>query len=237
MTVLYLIRHGQASFGADDYDRLSALGEHQCRLLGAHLRRTQPGMDAAYAGCLKRHRDTAGRSGLFVRGAGPDELAALDEYDYTNIIRAYLPRFMAKAGPGRAISREELLGNHQLFELAFRFMVRAWMNNESHDHEAFETWQEFCRRVRGGLRLILESHSPRSRIAVFTSGGVISAALRQVLGLSNKRTLSINWTIYNSSVTQLYYGRSGRHEDALVLGFNNIAHLEAAGDRGLITFR
>ena len=129
MTVLYLIRHGQASFGADDYDRLSALGEHQCRLLGAHLRRTQPGMDAAYAGCLKRHRDTAGRSGLFVRGAGPDELAALDEYDYTNIIRAYLPRFMAKAGPGRAISREELLGNHQLFELAFRFMVRAWMNN------------------------------------------------------------------------------------------------------------
>jgi broad specificity phosphatase PhoE len=144
---------------------------------------------------------------------------------------------MAKAGPGRAISRDELLGNHQLFELAFRFMVRAWMNNESHDHEAFETWQEFCRRVRGGLRLILESHSPRSRIAVFTSGGVISAALRQVLGLSNKRTLSINWTIYNSSVTQLYYGRSGRHEDALVLGFNNIAHLEAAGDRGLITFR
>ena len=58
-----------------------------------------------------------------------------------------------------------------------------------------------------------------------------------MLGLSNKRTLSINWTIYNSSVTQLYYGRSGRHEDALVLGFNNIAHLEAAGDRGLITFR
>jgi broad specificity phosphatase PhoE len=237
MTVLYLIRHGQASFGADEYDQLSALGAHQSRLLGTHLRRTQPGMNAAYSGCLNRHRDTAGHSGLLANGAGPTELEALDEYDYMNVIRAYLPRFVARAARGRNISREELLGNRRLFELAFRFMVRAWMNNESHDHEEFETWQEFCRRVRGGLRIIVESHPPGSRIAVFTSGGVISAALRQVLGLSNKRTLSINWTIYNSSVTQLYYARSARHEDALVLGFNNIAHLEAAGDRALITFR
>jgi hypothetical protein len=47
----------------------------------------------------------------------------------------------------------------------------------------------------------------------------------------------MNWSIYNASVTQLYYGRSQRHEDALLLGFNNVAHLELAGGRELVTFR
>ena len=37
MGVLYLIRHGQASFGTDDYDRLSDLGHEQSRLAGRHL--------------------------------------------------------------------------------------------------------------------------------------------------------------------------------------------------------
>ena len=45
------------------------------------------------------------------------------------------------------------------------------------------------------------------------------------------------WIFINGMIEQLYYGRSARHENALVLGFNNIAHLEAAGDRALITFR
>ena len=237
MTVLYLIRHGQASFGARDYDQLSALGRRQSALLGEHLRRTQPPLDAIYAGSLRRHRDTAGLSGLLPEGDEPKRLDALDEYDYMGVIRAYLPAFMAQVGDERGITEKDILARPQLFEIAFRFMVRAWMNSEPHDQEAFESWRAFCGRVEDGLRSIVDDNGPRAKIGVFTSGGVISAALRQVLGLSNKRTLSINWTIYNSSVTQLYYGRSGRHEDALVLGFNSIAHLETAGDKGLMTFR
>ncbi len=237
MTVLYLIRHGQASFGAADYDRLSELGSRQAALLGDHLRRTQPALDAIYAGSLRRHRDTAAHSGLLPEGSEPERLEALDEYDYMGVIRAYLPAFMARAGADRGIQEKDVLSRPELFEVAFRFMVRAWMNDEPHDQEAFESWREFCGRAMKGLRTIRERQGPRARVGIFTSGGVIAAALRRVLGLSNRRTLSLNWTIYNSSVTQLYYGRSDRHEDALVLGFNSIAHLETAGDRDLITFR
>lgn len=237
MTVLYLIRHGQASFGAEDYDRLSALGARQAALLGAHLRRTQPAMDAFFSGHLRRHRDTAGHSALLPDGGEPQALDAFDEYDYMNVIRAYLPAFMAEAGERLELTRADILARPQVFELAFRFMVRAWMNNDPHEHGEFETWRAFCRRVEDGLRHLVDNHGPKARIAVFTSGGVIAAALRQVLGLSNKRTLAMNWTIYNASVTQLYYGRSGRHEDALVLGFNNIAHLEMTGQKNLLTFR
>jgi broad specificity phosphatase PhoE len=38
MGTLYLVRHGQASFGADDYDQLSALGRRQSVRLGEYLR-------------------------------------------------------------------------------------------------------------------------------------------------------------------------------------------------------
>jgi broad specificity phosphatase PhoE len=91
--------------------------------------------------------------------------------------------------------------------------------------------------VGQGLSDALAAHGPKAHIGIVTSGGAIAAALRAVLGLSNKRTLSMNWSIYNASVTQLYYGRSQRHEDALLLGFNNVAHLELAGGRELVTFR
>jgi broad specificity phosphatase PhoE len=37
MGTLYLVRHGQASFGADDYDQLSELGGAGVRL-GEHWR-------------------------------------------------------------------------------------------------------------------------------------------------------------------------------------------------------
>ena len=56
MTVLYLIRHGQASFGAEDYDQLSELGRRQSVLLGTHLRQTQPPLDAIYAGSLRHQK-------------------------------------------------------------------------------------------------------------------------------------------------------------------------------------
>jgi broad specificity phosphatase PhoE len=164
-------------------------------------------------------------------------LAAFDEYDYRRVIRAYLPRFLAEVGEARGITEGDIGRDPRVFDLAFRFMIKAWMANEAHEGEPFETFQSFCNRVCAGVEAILRTSGPKARIGVFTSGGTISALLRSVLGLSNKRTLAVNWSIYNASVTQLYYGRSSDHHEALLMGFNNIAHLELTGDRDLITFR
>src|SRR5437016_3822962 len=59
LSTLLMIRHGQASYGAADYDKLSALGERQAVELGRHLARTRVALDALYAGPLRRQRDTA----------------------------------------------------------------------------------------------------------------------------------------------------------------------------------
>ena len=59
MATIYLVRHGQASFGAEDYDALSELGCRQAQVLGEYFRDCDIRLDAAYCGDLKRQRDTA----------------------------------------------------------------------------------------------------------------------------------------------------------------------------------
>ena len=56
MSVLLLVRHGQASFGAADYDQLSSLGEEQSRLLGASLAARGVRPDLVLRGSMKRAR-------------------------------------------------------------------------------------------------------------------------------------------------------------------------------------
>ena len=58
MGTLYLVRHGQASFGAEDYDQLSALGRQQAVRLGEHWRARGLGFDAVITGTLRRHTQT-----------------------------------------------------------------------------------------------------------------------------------------------------------------------------------
>lgn len=239
MAVIHLIRHGQASFGSADYDQLSELGHRQAGIVGSHLRSSGGVLDLLVSGSLRRHHDTTAGIVEALGDRAPDTrvASAFNEYDHVAVIRAYMPLFMARIGEPRGIEEAAVFSDHKLFEFAFRYMLKAWMEHSPHEHEALEDWRDFCRRVGDGLSELLADQDPKAHVAVVTSGGAIAAALRAVLGLSNKRTLSMNWSIYNASLTQLYYGRSARHEDALLLGFNNVAHLESAGGRKLVTFR
>ena len=239
MALVYLIRHGQASFGSEDYDCLSELGHRQAGLLGAHMKYNRAACDVLISGNLLRQRSTAEGMRDAIGPAAPALVVneAFDEYDHAGLIRAYLPRFMAEVGTPRGLGEQELFADHKLFELAFRFMIKCWMDNGAHDCKPLETWREFGNRVSMGLSGVLSDYGPKARVWIVTSGGTIAAALRVVLGLSNRRTLSLNWSIYNASVSQLYYGRSRKHEDALLMGFNNVSHLEQSGGRELVTFR
>jgi broad specificity phosphatase PhoE len=239
MAVIHLIRHAQASFGSQDYDQLSELGRRQSIALGEHLKRSATPLDVLLSGSLRRHLDTRAEIARVLGTKAPRTVVDTDfnEYNHVAVFKAYLPLFMSQVGEPRGIAQEDIPRNDKLFEFAFRFMIKAWMDNLPHEHDELEDWRNFCRRVSDALARVLADHGPKARVGIVTSGGAIAAALRAVLGLSNKRTLSMNWSIYNASVTQLYYGRSLRHEDALLLGFNNVAHLELSGGRELITFR
>ncbi|HEX5739103.1 MAG TPA: phosphoglycerate mutase family protein, partial [Hydrogenophaga sp.] len=58
MGTLYLVRHGQASFGAEDYDQLSERGRQQSVQLGRYWAARGLVFDAVITGTLRRHEQT-----------------------------------------------------------------------------------------------------------------------------------------------------------------------------------
>ena len=239
MAVLYLIRHGQASFGNAHYDRLSRIGERQARILGHHLQRGLHGIDALCSGGMERQDRTAELArDAMGEGAPPLSTAqAFAEYDHVALFDAYLPAFFESLGDDAPESLQALLADTRMLERALRFVLGAWYENQPHGGPPIETWPAFCARVATGVDDLLRRHGPRERVALFTSGGPISAILRSVLGLSNRRVLRLNLSIYNASVTQVFCPGEGRLADSMLLGYNNITHLEMTGDQDLITFR
>ena len=232
MTTLVLVRHGQASFGAHNYDVLSQVGERQGTLLGDHWRELKPDFDAAYCGAMVRQRHTGEQvlHALGRREVPIHERAAFNEYDADKVVRAYLP-LVAKEHPDFSMDKRQLFADRKHFQRFFEKVIACWTANRPHSVPGLESWTEFCERCVQGLREVATPES--KRVVVFTSGGVITAALRQALKLDDETSFRMNWRIYNASVHHFHVGRSGLS----LMGFNDIAHLELAREPTLLTFR
>jgi broad specificity phosphatase PhoE len=229
--LLYLIRHGQASFGARDYDVLSPTGERQSALLGEYWQRLGLRFDAVYCGRLRRQQDSAQRA-LHAAGMPATRLhldPAFDEFDHRNLIRAYVP-LIACEHPELALPPGELLGDRRKFQMLFERIVAAWAADREGAEPLSERWTDFCARCLEGLR---RAAAAGERVAVFTSGGVITAALRAALALSDASAFRLNWRILNASV-HLFGCNAPQFE---LRRFNDVAHLELHQDKSLLTYR
>lgn len=229
MTTLVLVRHGQASFGTSNYDRLSPLGERQAMLLGEHWQRCGIGLDKAFSGTMQRQRVTAERalSAIDHDPASIQTDAAFNEYDHQGLIRAYLP-VMARRHPDISIRPDALLSDPKAFRMLFNLMVDDWMAGVPADGPVAESWLDFRQRCIDGA---LAAASTGERVVVFTSGGVITALLQKALGAADTVVRSMNWRIFNASVHVFHLGRDGLE----LTGFNDIAHLQATKDKTLLT--
>jgi len=236
MSMIYMIRHGQASFGKDDYDQLSPLGKRQARILAQHLLTTDFHPDAAYSGTMARQTATAQEVLSAYRAAGrkvPDleMLSGFNEYDTSTIVTALFPD-MVKEDPSLNDELPKMYTSKASFKRVFEGAMLRWVAGEF-DSPAIESWEEMKSRVAGSLRLITESQGRGKTIAVFTSGGAIAASLAHVLGISGERAMRLNWQLVNASVSRFMYNE----ERITLAGFNTITHLELAGDPTLITYR
>ena len=231
MTTLVLVRHGQASFGARNYDVLSPLGERQATLLGEHWRRCGLGFDASFSGTMQRQRVTAERL-LAAHGSDPATTrvdAAFNEYDHQGLIRAYLP-VIAREHPEFKVNLQDLLRDRRAFQTFFNHAISAWMEDRPAEGPVAETWTSFSSRCLSGL---LAATATGERVVVVTSGGVITAALQRALGIGNDIAIRLNWRIFNASVHVFRAGRSGLS----LMGYNDVAHLQTMQDAHLLTHR
>ncbi|MFZ5543318.1 MAG: histidine phosphatase family protein [Pseudomonadota bacterium] len=235
MPQIHLVRHGQASFEADDYDCLSPLGERQSRLLGDWFGRCGQAVQALHRGTLKRHRQTAdglveGLPAALRPAAASGIDPGFDEFDHEAMMLAHRPEF-ATPGAMKAWLAQQAQPRRAFQQLFAQAMGR-WMSGE-HDADYAETWSDFGARCMQALQRALQASQGAQTLVIVSSGGPISAICQQVLGLPDDSTARVCFGLANSGVTRLAGSGSRLHLAQL----NSVAHLEIVGDASLITYR
>jgi broad specificity phosphatase PhoE len=233
---IYLIRHGQASFGADDYDVLSPVGVEQAQVLGRHLADLGLTFDRCVAGDLRRQQHTASAAFDQYRALGlPAPVVEIDsafnEFDGEAIIRALLPDLLTTE-PHAADALRNGPQNRAGFQRIFALLIERWLAG-TYDPPGLESWQGFVERVHGGLQRILDAADNTQKIAVFTSGGTITALLHLITRMPAAQAFELNWQIVNTSLNQLKF----RGREVALASFNSHTHLQLLKAPQLITFR
>jgi len=236
MGLLYMIRHGQASFGRENYDKLSETGIRQAVILGEYLVETALRFDAVYAWKLERQTGTAREVIGAYRERNlpiPDYVLseALNEYDSRTVLKAYIPG-LVEEDPSLVGDLEALYNDRKAFQRIFEAVLLRWVRRE-HVKVKIPHWDSFSSGVYEGVKEILAHEGRGKTIALFTSGGPISAMLQKSLSLSNEETIRLSWQIVNTSVTRFMYD----DKRITLAGFNVISHLELQRDPALITYR
>lgn len=236
MATLLLVRHGQASFGATKYDRLSPTGEEQSRRLGAYLSRIGQPVDVIYTGPRQRQIRTAELAAEVMRDQGlrvPDPIVVpeLDEVAAEDVLQEQLPRLLAENPKlQRLVQTVTSAGaSSRAIDDVVAEVAAMWLRGEIRA-DGLETWEAFSNRVERCLENIIANASKGQRVLAFTSGGTIGASIRYVLGLDPERTLRLAQIIRNTSLTEVLF--SGRR--LTLATFNALPHLEHPT---LVTYR
>ena len=222
MGTLYLVRHGQASFGQADYDQLSDLGHRQCVRLGEYFRARDQRFDAVLKGTLRRHSQSL--AGI-AEGLGwqPEPLAlpGLNEYDSEALIRAIHP------GPLARPDTPEIYRAH--FRL-LRDALLQWIEGRI-EPVGMPSYPQFVAGIIDSLDRVRALHH-QLQVLLVSSGGPISTAVGQVLGAPAATTIELNLRLRNSSLTEFAFTPK-RH---MLVTYNTLPHLDEPGREDWITY-
>ncbi len=251
MASIYLIRHGQASFGHDDYDKLSETGVEQAQTLGTSLALKMSQPTKVITGSMLRHKQTAqGALAAFessteaastnasthasvIENATPysmQEDARWNEYAHQEILGAFDERFETPAGI-RAFLKTSEQPQKQFLHL-FNQAVARWMSGDF-DADYSETWMAFKSRLQAALASVVSGLEDKDEVLIFTSGGPISLLAQAHLGVPETQLMQMNWTLVNCGITKLIQSRQG----VFVAALNEHSVFEKPAHRHLITYK
>ena len=240
MSTLLMIRHGQASFGSSNYDQLSELGIKQSRVLGEYWAQRRFKLDAVFTGAQERQKQTLTAVIDAYNDVGlslppPGLLNGFNEYNAWGIMEKFFPKLLQEDKQLKEIISnnpnigENTKGGRKAFQEAFEIVMNRWIEGQATDPE-IESWLSFRTRVVADIQKIMVAYPDGRTVAVFTSGGPISAALEWALKISPKMALDLAWVVKNSSITEFRF-KSNRFS---LTGFNMTPHFN---DDTLVTYR
>jgi broad specificity phosphatase PhoE len=236
---LFLVRHAQASFLEQNYDKLSERGEAQARLLGQYWVERNVVFDRVATGPRVRQEDTAKLISDEYRKSGlefpePLVMSEFDEYRGEAVLECSLPELLKIDQAIRDLyaafqSSSDSARKRAAFQRLFEAVIGKWVHGAT-PLPGVETWPEFCSRVNSGLTKFLVPTGRGERVAIVTSGGPIAVAMQRALNLSRQRTLEVSWMSRNCSWSEFLYSK-----DRFTLSsFNAHPHLN---DAAMLTYR
>lgn len=221
MGEIYLVRHGQASFGTDDYDRLSAVGVEQARRLGNWFRMRGLTFDRVVIGSLLRHRQTLEATGY--AGLEPEILPGLNEYHFHALVECHLEQCPVEPPLD--------LKDARVFYRQLRLTLGAWADGTLRHPRLPESWSDFESRIRASLRA-MAGQPDAQRVLAISSGGAISALVREVLGLTVDQMITMNLQMANTGITRLMF----KGDKVRLQSWNAQPHLERPDAEHLISY-
>lgn len=224
MAELYLVRHGQASFRSDNYDKLSPLGHQQAEWLGEHFRERGYHFDSILTGELVRHRETAEgiAKGLQLNSPEFKVFAGLNEFDFHKLFDAYV-----KQHPEEALTDDAPASD---FYKLLKKGMHKWSTGELTEGVG-ETWQNFEDRVRSVIENIQTEFHGQKVLAV-SSGGAIAMVLRQILQAPSQTVIELNLQIKNTAIAHCFFNPKA----VRMTSFNHIPHLDIPEREQHITY-
>ena len=220
MPTLYLIRHGQASFGADDYDVLSPIGHEQAEVLGQWFRQEGITPDLTAHGTLRRQKETL--AGI-LKGLGiertPEEHAGLNEYDFGGLLKA---KYAAGGAP------DGMMTDHKSHFRTLRTTVAEWQRDEIPNPP--ETWGAFTGRVDAACKALMRDGV--ETVFAISSGGAISQAVSALLETPGVHQTKMQLQMKNTAITRFVF----TPRTTYFHGFNETPHITAANADRLLTY-
>ncbi|HME40446.1 MAG TPA: histidine phosphatase family protein [Steroidobacteraceae bacterium] len=230
MGSIYLVRHGQASFGTDDYDRLTETGFTQSRLLGAYFGLRNIRFDAVYTGTMRRHSETL--QGI-IEGrtqAGewppPERAAGLNEYDAEAVVTAFAGALPAR-DPAAVLREPGTVRDH--FRLLKKALL-AWTEGATQP-VGMPAWQAFQDAAVAAV-VAARRCSTDGNVLIVSSGGPIAAITAESLLAPPRTAVELNLRLRNSSVSE-FSSSPQRHQ---LVTFNSLPHLDAHLEKNLTTY-
>jgi broad specificity phosphatase PhoE len=223
MAELYLVRHGQASFGSGNYDLLSEVGERQAVWLGEYFSQQDARFDRVITGTMRRHRQTLD---AIIQGLGYpvthiEQHAGLDEYDFDALFEAL--------GPEHGALKTLRHGSKSDFHRGLRQVLKLWSEDRI-DGPIPEAWASFEHRVSEARRAIQDG--PGKRVLAVTSGGVMAVMAQQSLRAPAETAIALNMQVGNSSFCRIFFNERAWHLGS----FNSDPHLDRVDRRRYQTY-
>src|SRR5947209_4676599 len=239
MSNLYVIRHGQASFLEQNYDKLSGLGEAQARLLGEYWAKHRLVFNRVYSGPRARQMETARIAGDMYQASGlpwPEVQIwhEFDEYAGDSVLDIALPGLVEREPQIRDLQDVFLKSStpaekYRAFQRLFEVVIGRWVAGEI-QVENIESWADFSARVDHGLSKLAANGGKGEQVAVFTSGGPVGVTMQRALNLSPENTLRVAWMVRNGAYSEFLF--SGKR--FTLSSFNAFPHLDGPS---LLTYR